>query len=129
MSDSKMRVQIPTTAKDLLSLAKKVYGKHKTEGATSPLKLLVDYNWDAEGVKIDQAQAKHDEAERYKKQMETAYRERDLLMADTVSIIRASRDLLTGMNRENMKRLSDWGFTVEASTANKSKTATKNKPV
>lgn len=128
MSDSKMRVQIPTTAKDLLSLAKKIYDKHKTEGATSPLKLLVDYNWDAEGAKMTQAQAKHDEAERYKKQMETAYRERDLLMADTVSIIRASRDLLTGMNRENMKRLGDWGFTVEASTANKSKTVSKNKP-
>lgn len=121
MSESKMRVEIPSTPKELISLAKRIHTKHTSDGTSSPLLLIADYSWAEEGPKLDLAQAKHDEAERHRKLMETAYRERDLLMANTADMVRASRDLLTGINRENMKRLADWGFTVEASTASKSK--------
>lgn len=63
--------------------------------------------------------------------MEIAYREHGLLMANTTGIIRASRDILTGINRENMKRLGEWGFSVEASTtsSSKSKVSSENKTV
>ena len=121
MSEVKMRVDIPQNPKDLLSLGESLYSKHLKEGAASPLLLITDLSWNVEGPKLTQAQIKHDEAEKYKKQMETAYRERDLLMTNTANIVRASRDLLTGINRENMKRLGEWGFSVEASVAAKTK--------
>lgn len=121
MSESKMRVEIPQNPKELLTLAISIFEKHQTDGASSPLRLIADYKWDAEGPKLTQAMAKHDEAERYRKSMETAYRERDLLMTDTTYIVRATRDLLTGINSENMKRLAEWGFSVEASVAPKTK--------
>ena len=122
MSETKMRVEIPQNPKELLTLAGSIYEKHQKDGASSPLLLIADYSWNTEGPKLVQAQAKHDEAEKYKKLMETAYRERDFLMTDTTNIVRATRDILTGINRENMKRLGEWGFSVEASAAAKSKT-------
>jgi hypothetical protein len=56
--------------------------------------------------------------------MEAAYRERDVIMANTTNIVRSSRDVLMGINRENMKRLGDWGFTVESTPAPKAKAKT-----
>ncbi len=117
-----MRVDIPKNPKELLTLGSSIFEKHQADGASSPLRLLADYSWDNEGPKLTLADAKNNEAEKYKKLMETAYRERDLLMADTTYIIRATRDLLTGINSENMKRLAEWGFSVEASDAPKAKT-------
>jgi hypothetical protein len=127
MSEVKMRVEIPKNPKDLLSLATSVFTKHTSDGDSSPLLLLKDFSWTIEGPKLVTAEAKHQEAEKYKKLMETAYRERDLIMADTANIVRASRDILSGINRENMKRLGDWGFTVEASAASKSKPTSETK--
>ena len=82
---------------------------------------MVDYKWETEGPRLALAQEKHEEAELLKKKMETAYRECYLLMSGTTNIVRASRDILAGINRENMKRLGDWGFSVEASAAAKKK--------
>lgn len=79
-----------------------------------------------EGPKLDSALAKHNEAEELRKKMEAAYKERDLLLTDMPKIIRASRDILTGINSQNMKRLGDWGFTVEAAgTSTKRKASAK----
>jgi hypothetical protein len=125
MPTTKMRVDIPKGAEDLIDLGEDIYKKHQTEGATSPLNQLVDYTWEVEGPKLSQAKEKHLEAESLKKKMEEAYRERDLLMTNTTQIIRASRDILTGINSANMKRLSEWGYDVTASTAPASKTAEK----
>jgi hypothetical protein len=44
--------------------------------------------------------------------MEKAYKNRDLLMEPVKGTLLSSRDLLTGIMRSNMKRLGDWGFTV-----------------
>lgn len=125
MTGAKMRVQIPKNSEELLKLATAILKKHTADGVNSPLNTMVDYKWANEGPKLPQAQAKHDEAEGYKKKMEAAYRERDLIMANTASIVRSSRDILTGINRENMKRLGDWGFTVESSAAPAAKTKEK----
>jgi hypothetical protein len=119
-----MRVEIPKNAEDLLKLATRIHKKHEADGTMSPLNSLVDYKWETEGPKLQQAQAKHDEAEELKKKMETAYRERDLIMANTANIVRSSRDVLMGINRENMKRLGEWGYVVEASSAPASKSTT-----
>lgn len=117
MTNSKMRVEIPKNAGDLLKLSTSIYKKHTEDGVNSPLRLMIDYKWENEGPKLALAQAKHEEAEALKKKMEEAYRERDLLMANTASIVRASRDVLAGINKDNMKRLGEWGFTVDSSVA------------
>lgn len=127
MSEVKMRVEIPKNPKELLLLATSIYTKHTNDGDSSPLLLINDFSWKIEGPKLVSAEAKHQEAEKYKKLMEAAYRERDLMMADTANIVRASRDILSGINRENMKRLGEWGFTVDASAASKSKTTSETK--
>jgi hypothetical protein len=127
MSNNKMRVNIPRNAEDTLSLASAIHKKHLADGANSPLKLLADTKWDTEGPKIAQAQAKHIEAEVYKSKMEAAYRERDLIMANIPNIIRSTRDLLAGINSSNMKRLAEWGFSVESSAAPKSKNDSNSK--
>ncbi len=115
MAYSKSRVKIPTNPEDLLKLGKSIYDKHKADATTSPLNTLTDFKWDDEGPKLALAEAKHNEAEELKKKMEAAYKQRDLLMANTTAIIRASRDVLSGINSQNMKRLGDWGFTVDDS--------------
>jgi hypothetical protein len=45
--------------------------------------------------------------------MEKAYRDRDLLIKSISETVLASRDVLTGVYRENMKRMGDWGYTVD----------------
>lgn len=109
----KMRVDIPRSAKELLELSGKITAKHHADGAASPLNLLQDIDLAVEETKATAALAKHNEAETLRMQMEQAYKDRDLLMANTATVVKNSRDLLTGMHRENMKRLGDWGFTVD----------------
>lgn len=117
MASTKMRVPIPSNPQDLLNLATDISTKNTADGATSPLNSMKDYSWAVEAPKLVQAQAKHDEAEEYKKKMETAYKERDLIMTNVKGIIRASRDILMGINSNNMKRLTEWGFSVESTPA------------
>lgn len=108
----KMRVTIPKNPKDVLLLAEKIYQKHIADGTNSVLGLLNDHSWTTEGPKISIALDKHELAETKRKESEKAYKERDLTTDNLIAIIKASRDLLTGLNRNNMKRLSDWGFEV-----------------
>jgi hypothetical protein len=95
-----------------------IFTKHTADGAASPLNFLTDITWAEEGSKIQQALDKHEEAEMHKMLMEQAYRERDLILKNTPVIVKSSRDLLTGIHRENMKRLSNWGFTVQDNARN-----------
>jgi hypothetical protein len=125
MANTKMRVVIPRKPEDVINLGIAINKKHTEDGATSPLSSLKDYSWTVEGPNLEKAKAKHDEAEELRKQMEKAYKERDLLMANVPAIIRASRDVLTGINRQNMKRLGDWGFIVDNTVETKKKPETK----
>jgi hypothetical protein len=77
--------------------------------------MLQDITWADEGSKVSVALSKHNEAETLKLQMEQAYRERDLLMKNIPAVVKNSRDLLTGIHRENMKRLGEWGFSIDDS--------------
>jgi hypothetical protein len=109
----KMRVVIPRNPADLIALQALVYAKHLADGANSLLKNMQDRDWAIDGPKVAQAKAKHDEAEALKLKMEKAYRDRDLLLVSTTETLLASRDILTGALRSNMKRMGDWGFTVD----------------
>jgi hypothetical protein len=71
----------------------------------------MDYQWSqvATGLTL------HQQAEDYKRQAEEAYRKRDLLLAEIAESVKASRDLLLGVYRDNPKILGEWGFEVNDS--------------
>jgi hypothetical protein len=113
MAKTKGRIVISANLTDMLALAAKVYAKHTEDGAKSPFNSMADYDWSKIGPTIAVAQAKHLEAEKLKAQMETAYRERDLLIPAIDDILKSSRNLLKALNAKNPKRIADWGFTVD----------------
>ena len=112
MAKTTGRVPISPNPKKMLTMAADVYKKHEDEGASSPLLILGGTDWKVIGPTIKQALALHNEAEMLKRRMKMAYRERDLLTADISKGLKASRNLLKAINKENPKRLADWGFEV-----------------
>lgn len=112
MSKTVARVVIPTNPADLLALAKSISDKHIADAANSPLNALVDNKWSTTQPFIAPAQAKHIEAEFYKKKMEEAYRERDKHIDEIEESVKSSRDVLVGINKKNPKVLGQWGFVV-----------------
>ena len=115
MSRTLGRVEISQNVEEMLNLASKVYGKHQADGDASPLSKLDGISWNDVGPKINPALAKHREAEELKKQMEKAYRERDIYIPEIKEIVMSSRNVLKSLNEKNPKRLADWGFEVHDS--------------
>lgn len=112
MPNKSSRVDVPRNIEELLTLASKVYAKHQAEGAVSPLNLLRDYDWNVIGPNVTAALAKHEEAERLKREAEKAYEERNSLIGDIDGVVKASRDLLKAANAKNPKKIGEWGFEV-----------------
>ena len=115
MAKTTGRVPISHNPKKMLTMAADVYKKHEDEGTSSPLLILDGTDWNVIGPTIEQALALHKEAEMHKRRMETAYRERDLLTSPISKGLKASRNLLKAINKENPKKLADWGFEVDDS--------------
>lgn len=113
MKTKKMRVQIFRNPEEIILLAGKVYAKHLEMGDKSPLANMEDFNWSDQGPKAVNALELHTRAEALKAQMEKCYRERDLFVAGLDEAVKGSRDVLTGVYRQNMKRMGDWGFSVD----------------
>jgi hypothetical protein len=105
-------VTIKRNPGQLLKLGGEIYAKHLLDGVESPLKSLVDNNWDVTGPKIALCLHNHQMAEELKRQMELAYKERDKVLAEIEEIVRNSAALLKGIYRNTPKKLNDWGFEV-----------------
>jgi hypothetical protein len=119
---AKSRVEIPINSKELIDLADKVYKKHLAEAANSPLRPLA---WATLGPTLPQVLTLHNQAEALRKQMEAAYEQRDKLLKPVADIVRASRDILTGVHQKEMKKLGDWGYEVADASTRKSVKAAK----
>lgn len=129
MSNTKARVVIPSNPADLLALAKSISDKHIADAANSPLNALVDNKWSVSQPYVAPAIAKHAEAELYKKKMEEAYKERDKHIDEITESVKASRDVLMGINKKNAKVLGQWGFVVnDTPVASKAAKAKKQNP-
>jgi hypothetical protein len=115
MAKNNVRVEIPTNPTDLLDLAKKVSDKHIADAANSPLKSIVDFNWSVTQPLIVPAQVKDQEGADFKKKSEESYGERDKNINPIRESLKASRDVLLGINKKNPKVLGQWGFTVHES--------------
>lgn len=112
MANLRPRVVIPTKPAQALDLAKKVYAKHTAMAATSPLNVLQMHTWAVNGPQVANALTLHAQAEDLARQAEEAYRKRDILLAEIDHSLKASRDLLLGVYRDNPKILGEWGFEV-----------------
>jgi hypothetical protein len=123
---TKMRIDVPKNTGDLLNLANNIYQKHLADGANSPLNLIQGSNWTVEGPNITNALFSHQQAETSRANAELNYQQRNNLLIDITAIVKASRDLLTGMYRKNMKMLINWGFKVGYAAARKPKSAANN---
>lgn len=121
MARNTVRVVIPKSPDVLMALAQKIVDKHTADGAASPLNALDDANWTDNGPKLTQAQAIHTQAKQLEKDVENLYKQRDLLLAPVTDTVRASRDLLMGVNTKNPKKLGDWGFVVNDTPPKKKK--------
>lgn len=115
MANPNYRIVIPTAAKPLLDLAKEVFKKHQELSDQSPLRTLQSHTWEANGTKVATALDYHNEAEEHKRKAEELFKKRDLLITEIDHSVKASRDILTGVYRENLKQLGEWGFEVNSS--------------
>jgi len=110
---TKGRIAIPTNVEESLTLAEKVYDKHKLDGASSLLSNIEGLDWNKIGPKIADCLKKHYEAEEYKRKMEEAYRERDNYLPEILEIVRTSKSLLKATFPKNPKKMGEWGYTVD----------------
>ena len=112
-------VAIKRIPEKIIKLGGDIYSKHLVDGVDSPLKSMVDNNWESTGPKIAPCLASHLKAEELKRQMELAYEDRDKVLSEIEEIVRNSAALLKGIYRNSPKRLGDWGFDVNEPAAAK----------
>lgn len=112
-------VAIKRNPEQLIKLGGDIYSKHQTDGAASPLKSLVDNNWDVTGPKVAGCLENHKKAEELKRQAEIAYEERDKVLTELEAIVRNSAALLKSIYRNSPRKLGEWGFDVSETSAAK----------
>jgi hypothetical protein len=106
----KKRVKIPVRSpKAMLNLARKMREKHVIDGEASPLRVL---NWATVNALIDRSIISDEQADQMRREKLHAYQRRDTDMQELLEVLRNSRDILTGVHRDEMKALGEWGFDV-----------------
>jgi hypothetical protein len=112
MPYAKMRIEIPTDAQGIVGLARLIWAKHQKEGATSPLNAMETFKWEETSPLISTASAKQERIDELEKELKTLYAARDQALSNLTDSIKSSRDILSGVLRQNMMRLGEWGFEV-----------------
>ncbi len=118
MSTNRVRIDLPTNAEDRINLAKAIAGKHAELGNASPLGQL---KWDKITPAVTAAETAHRESKRLQAQAEAATQTRDAALETIVTFLRASRDVLSGVHADEMRKLGDYGFTVSATASRAAK--------
>jgi hypothetical protein len=121
MANPNFRVVVPKKPEQLIDLAGNINKKHQDDKEQSPLKAMRVHKWEDNGPKIATCLEHHKKAEELKRQMEEEYRNRDLLLIDLVNSVKASRDILLGVCRDNPKIMGEWGFLVDDTPRNPKK--------
>ncbi|SHI31660.1 hypothetical protein SAMN02745146_0504 [Hymenobacter daecheongensis DSM 21074] len=109
----KPRIVIPENPADLFALDELIYAQHQKLGAKSPLNALEELpSWDEVGPKVAVAQTLQAQIDQLEKDLKNLYGQRQLLLDVFVPQTRSSRDLLTGVYSQNLRRLGEFGFEV-----------------
>jgi 2-succinyl-5-enolpyruvyl-6-hydroxy-3-cyclohexene-1-carboxylate synthase len=117
MPKKNVKVEIPENPTELLKLAKKISDKHIADAANSPLKGMVDFNWSITQPLIAPAQSNDEQAAALRAKAEEFIGERNKNIPAIEGSIKATRDVLLGLNKKNPKVLGQWGFTVSESVS------------
>jgi hypothetical protein len=116
-----MRVNIPASPGELIGLCVKIAAEHKDQGKDSPLSILP---WDDVSPDIAEADDLETKIGDMSRELEKLTERRTTLIAKPNGLgdfARQSRDVLSGVYRNEMKKLGDFGFDVnEAAKAKKS---------
>ena len=115
MTRTKGRVVLSKNPKEILDTSQKIYEKHLSLGAASPLKLLEGVDWAVTGPKLVPTSKANDQAAFHKGEMEKQFLIRDVAMPDISKILKQSISLLKSSFGDNPKKLADWGVQVDDS--------------
>lgn len=115
MANPKIRIKIPIKPVEIIALAKRVDVKHLADGTSSPLNIMQTNSWGTVGPIATECMNIHLEAEEYSRKAEELYDKRDTMLKQIDDAVKASRDLLIGLYRNEPKKLGEWGFEVDDS--------------
>jgi hypothetical protein len=115
----KPRIEIPANPKELLELAQSIYSRHQTLAGSSPLLVMNTPNWATLGETVAPALLLDRKAKDLEKELKNVYEQRDLLLKPLDGAVKASRDLLMGVNSQNPAKLGEFGFIVTDAAASK----------
>ena len=104
------RIQIPAASSELIALAGNIQTKHTADGAKSP---LVSLDWELYGPIVTEAVALDKQIAALNKQTEQLVQQRNLIEPDVKDFVRSARDVLQGVFRQTLRKLLDWGFSVD----------------
>ena len=113
-----MKVEIPSNPDKKAVLAIDILTRAVDEGPQSPLKPLIN---DQITTKINAIRAKTKQATEMRHQSEVLIEQRNNMIPDVEQFIRSSRDILSGIYPNEMKRLTEYGFVVVENTTKEKK--------
>ena len=125
MATNRVRIDLPVKVEDQIRLAKAIAEKHAALGAASPLGQL---KWDKITAALTTAETAHRDAKRLQAQAESATQMRDAALEMLQQFLRASRDVLSGVHADEMRKLGDYGFTVSATASRAAKETPETPP-
>ena len=108
----RVKVSIPTSVEEILELARLIFAKHVSDGASSILHSLQVYSWTLIGPTVPQCLARHQEWLNLRSQANEAYEARKRMLPPIEKGVRATSRFLLGVFRATPTRLGDWGFVV-----------------
>ncbi|RYY99051.1 MAG: hypothetical protein EOO11_06185 [Chitinophagaceae bacterium] len=122
MPNTNPRIPIPKDPESMLALAGDVHKKHEELGTASPLLAMEDFNWREVAPQLATATALQEQINDLENRLEILYQERNRHLPAIKGALASSRNLLKGVHAGNLKKLGDYGFTVDHTPLAKKKT-------
>ena len=109
MPNNQYRVAIPRDPSAVIALLKTIKTKHEALGASSPLAGL---KWPAINTSLTEADTQDQLSDELRRKSQIATGARVAVMPEVNDKVRAIRDVLLGLNRDNPDALGAYGFDV-----------------
>ena len=103
-------IRIPSNTVLFCDLLENLLNAHKSKEAESPLSGL---DWADTEAQLSALRAKHAEMEEARRTAERLREERDQIKRVLKELVRHARDILKGIHRGELRKLGEYGFTVD----------------
>ena len=118
------RIEIPTDPTEIITLAKAIHETHVALAGDSPLGGI---QWEQIAPNLTQARTFDQDTDRLPKESQQSREKRDNFVPEISDLVRSARDILSGTYRRELRKLEDFGFSVDDTP--KSKPAGQPAPV